>query len=94
MAVKFPSLEFLRELADRLNADRATFEKLGFCDTEFGVSVIGAQSHLYALRFEVYECMDVRELSSPADADLDFTLEAPLAVWRKMLESIRANGFA
>jgi hypothetical protein len=94
MAVKFPSLEFLRELADRMNADRATFEKLGFCDTEFGVSVLGDDPHLYALRFEVYECAGVRELSSAADAELDFTLQAPLGLWREMLESIRKNGSA
>jgi hypothetical protein len=94
MVVKFPSVEFFRELARRMNADRATFQKLGFCDTVMGVRVLGETPHLYELTFEVYECADVRELKSPEDAELDFTLEAPLAIWREMFESIRKCGHA
>jgi hypothetical protein len=94
MAVKFPSLEFFRELQRLMNADRPRFQKLGVCDTTLGISVAGADSHLYALRFEVFECVDVRELASERDADLDFVLEAPVELWRGMLESIRRNGRA
>jgi hypothetical protein len=92
MAVKFPSVDFFRELANRMNADRATFEKLGFCDTIMGVRILGKTPHLYAVTFEVYECSDVRELGDPGEADLDFTLEAPVDLWRAMLESSRAHG--
>ena len=64
MALKFPSVDFFRELARRMNGDRATFEKLGFCDAVMGVRVLGKAPHLYALTFEVYDCTEVRELAS------------------------------
>jgi hypothetical protein len=94
MAVKFPSVEFFRELAGLMNGDRPTFEKLGFCDVVMGVRVEAPTPRLFALTFEVFECTDVRELESPADAELDFTLDAPLALWREMLASIAKNGRA
>ena len=92
MAIKFPSIDFFRELARRMEANAAKFEKLGFCDTVMGVKVDAETSHLYALTFDVFDCSDVRELSSPDDAELDFTLEAPLSLWREMFESIQQNG--
>ncbi len=94
MSVKFPSLEFFGELATRMNADRPTFEKLGFCDIVLGVQVVGKTSHLYALTFEVFECTDVRELRDASEVELEFTLEAPAALWREMIESIQKNGLA
>ena len=94
MAVKFPSVEFFRELATHMNADRPTFEKLGFCDVVLGVRVVGKTSHLYALTFEVFECADVSELHDASAAKLEFTLEAPAALWREMIESIQKNGGA
>ncbi len=94
MAVKFPSVEFFRELATRMNADRPTFEKLGFCDVVLGMRVVGKTSHLYALSFEVFECVDVRELLDASETELAFTLEAPAALWREMIESIQKNGLA
>lgn len=39
MAIKFPSIDFFRELARRMEANAAKFEKLGFCDTVMGVKV-------------------------------------------------------
>jgi len=92
MATKFPSLDFFQELARRMKASPAEFEKLGFCDTVMGVKVDGKSPHLYALTFEVFECSDVRELSSPEDASLDFVLEAPFSLWKEMFEAIQANG--
>ncbi|HEB89840.1 MAG TPA: hypothetical protein ENI85_09745 [Deltaproteobacteria bacterium] len=92
MAIKFPSLEFFQELARRMEENAAEFEKLGFCDTVMGVKVDGDTPHLYALTFDVFDCKDVRELSSPEEAELDFTLEAPLPLWREMFESIQKNG--
>lgn len=92
MAIKFPSVEIFQELARRMEANSVEFEKLGFCDTVMGVKVDGTNSHLYALTFEVYECCDVRELSSPDGAELDFTLEAPLELWKEMFESIQKTG--
>ncbi len=94
MAIKFPSLDFLRELTSRMNADRATFEKLGVCDTVMGIRILGEPPHLYALTFEVFECVDTAELASPDEAELDFTLEAPVELWREMLGSIQKSGIA
>ncbi|MDP6980245.1 MAG: hypothetical protein QF570_16865 [Myxococcota bacterium] len=92
MAIKFPSIDFFRELARRMADNAAEFEKLGFCDTVMGVKVDGDSAHLYALTFDVFDCTDVRELASPDDVELDFTLEAPLALWREMFESIKKTG--
>jgi hypothetical protein len=92
MAIKFPSVEFFQELARRMADNAAEFEKLGFCDTTMGVKVAGDLPRLYALTFDVFDCTDVRELSDPADAELDFTLEAPLSLWREMFESIAKTG--
>ncbi|MCP4007458.1 MAG: hypothetical protein GY725_25040 [bacterium] len=92
MAIKFPSIDFFQELARRMEANAAAFEKLGFCDTVMGVKVDSGSSHLYALTFDVFDCTDVRELASADDAELDFTLQAPLALWKEMFESIQKNG--
>lgn len=92
MALKFPSVDFFRELARRMNGYWATFEKLGFCDAVMGVRVLGKAPHLYALTFEVYDCTEVRELGDASEAELDFTLQAPAELWREMLESIRQHG--
>jgi hypothetical protein len=92
MAVKFPSVDFFQELARRMKANTGEFEKLGFCDTVMGVKVTGASPHLYSLKFDVFECSDVRELSSSSGAGFDFTLEAPLALWKEMFEVIQKGG--
>ncbi len=89
MAIAFPSLQFFQALAERTREDAATFEKLGYCDTSFGVKV---GDTLYSLQFEVYECMDASEGGDPAK--LDFVLAAPRAVWNEMVESITKHGGA
>ena len=86
MAVRFPSLEFFQALKQRTVDDKARFEKLGYCDTAFGVR-IGAE--LYGVAFEVYECTRVWRA---ADAgELDFVLEAPPELWREMVAAILRN---
>jgi hypothetical protein len=89
MPIFFPSLQFFQALQQRTKEDRARFEKLGYCDTTFGVRV-GAD--LYSVAFEIYECTDVREGGDPKR--LDFVLSAPREVWKGMLESIVRNGGA
>jgi hypothetical protein len=83
MAIRFPSLEFFAALQQRTKEDKATFEKLGYCDTSFGVRV-GDQ--LYSVGFEVYECVDVREGGDPEK--LDFVLSGPRAIWSEMVAAI------
>ncbi len=92
MTIKFPSVDFFQELARRMQDNAAEFEKLGFCDTAMGIQVESDSSHLYALTFDVFDCSDVRELSKPDEAELDFTLRAPLSLWREMFESIKKTG--
>jgi hypothetical protein len=89
VAIPFPSLEFFEALKKRTEEDAAIFEKLGYCDTSFGVRV---GDTLYALEFEVYECIAVREGGDPAK--LDFVLSAPKKVWCEMVTSILENGGA
>jgi len=89
MSIPFPSLEFFKALQQRTKDEAAAFEKLGYCDTTFGVRV---GSELFRIGFEIYECVDVGEGGDAAD--LDFVLNAPVDLWRDMLESIQANGGA
>jgi hypothetical protein len=86
LAVRFPSLEFFKALQQRTLDDKARFEKLGYCDTSFGVRI---GDELYAIAFEVYECTGVRRTGDASD--LDFVLEAPPELWREMVRSILAN---
>lgn len=89
MELQFPSLGFFKALQQRTKDEAAAFEKLGYCDTAFGIRV---GDELYRISFEVYECVGVEEGGDPAE--LDFVLSAPLELWREMLKSIRANGGA
>ncbi len=89
MRLQFPSLEFFQALQQRTKDEVAAFEKLGYCDTTFGIRV---GDDLYRICFEIYECVEVSEGGDPAQ--LDFVLSAPRELWREMLESILANGGA
>ncbi len=89
MGIPFPSLEFFKALQQRTKDEAAAFEKLGYCDTTFGIRV---GSELYRVAFEIYECVEVGEGGDPSE--LDFILSAPLDLWREMLEAIQANGGA
>jgi hypothetical protein len=86
MAVRFPSLEFFQALQQRTKDEAVAFEKLGYCDTTFGVRV---GDELFNVAFEIYECVEVG--SGGEIKDLDFVLSAPLELWREMLESVQAN---
>jgi hypothetical protein len=86
MPVRFPSLEFFQGLQQRTKDDRARFEKLGYCDTSFGVRV---GDELYSVDFEIYECTGVRKGGDPSK--LDFVLSAPRKVWDEMVAGIVRN---
>jgi len=86
MAVRFPSLEFFQALKQRTVDDKARFEKLGYCDTTFGVRI---GDELYGVAFEVYECLRVWRAADASE--LDFVLEAPPELWREMIRAILAN---
>jgi hypothetical protein len=86
VAVRFPSLEFFQALKQRTVDDKARFEKLGYCDTTFGVR-IGPE--LYGIAFEVYECLRVWQAADASE--LDFVLEGPPELWREMIAAIVRN---
>lgn len=96
MAVTFPSVEFFEALRERMREDAARFERLGYFDTTFGVRVTmpDGSKREYVLAFEVFDCVDVRATDDLTREGVDFTLEAPLTVWREVIENIRANGGA
>ena len=89
MSIPFPSLEFFEALQKRTTLDAPAFEKLGYCDTHFGVRV---GDELFGIRFEVYECVEVRAGGDPEK--LDFVLSAPVEVWKQTIESIVSHGGA
>ncbi len=89
MAVRFPSLGFFQALQERTRDQKATFEKLGVCDTSFGARI---GDDLFSVEFDVYECTSVAEGGDVAK--LDFVLSGPPEVWNEMVESIVKNGGA
>ena len=95
-AIPFPSVAWFRKLADLMNANRARQEKLGYVDCVAWFTVTngaaGGGSWSCQVTFEEFEAVDVRE-AGPDDADrADFALEATLATWKEMIESIAAGG--
>jgi len=84
--IPFPSLEFFQALMQRTKDAAATFEKLGYCDTSFGVAI---GEDRYTVRFEVYECVGVEPGADPGA--VDFVLCAPREVWTEMVEAIVRN---
>ena len=93
MAVRFPSIEFFAALQARMRDAADRFRRLGYFDTTFAVRLRGDADRSFVLRFEVFDCVDVREVKSLAES-VDFTLEGSEDAWREMIENIRANGHA
>jgi hypothetical protein len=96
MDVTFPSLEFFRELQALMHREHDRFKKLGYFDTTFGVRIVDAPPgrNAYVLRFEVFECVEVRAVDDLDAASVDFVLEGDLATWSEMLQNIRQHGAA
>jgi hypothetical protein len=98
--IPFPSVQWFRGLADLMNENRARQVQLGYvdCIAEFRVldGGPGGTPVAYQVAFEEFEVIDVREsdVTSPVDAArADFALDATLATWRAMIESIaRGDG--
>jgi hypothetical protein len=91
-AVAFPSVEWFGELARLMRANRALHEHLGYvdCVARFTITDGGLARGPYGviITFEEFEATEVREAAPGEDAAVDFTLEASLAAWREMIESI------
>ncbi|MDD9801303.1 MAG: hypothetical protein OXU53_01895 [Deltaproteobacteria bacterium] len=89
MTIPFPSLEYFQALQQRTREDSDIFEKLGVCDVDFGAKV---GERMFSVRFEVCECVEVREGGDPTA--LDFVLAGPPEIWREMLQAIAQHGGA
>lgn len=93
-AIAFPSLDWFRRLAGLMNASRARQEQLGYVDCVAGFRVLdgpGGRPWTAEVTFEEFAATDVREASPEASDRADFVLEATLATWRAMVESIAAG---
>ena len=83
MAVFFPSIEFFMALQERFNADPGCTEPFDPSDAYCGLSV-GEQ--LFVLEFDGRECSAV--VAGGNEIDLDFVVDGPPALWRRILEGI------
>lgn len=94
--VPFPSVDWFRRLADLMNANRARQEQLGYvdCVARFTVLDAGPRQTPWSVQvtFEEFAAVEVRAVHVPDTDDADFALEAPLATWREMIDSIAAGG--
>lgn len=96
MEVPFPSREFFCALQALMQQERERFKRLGYFDTTFGVRVLDAPggTREYLLRFEVFDCTQVREVQDLAAESVDFILEGDLQTWVEMLRNIEEHGAA
>ena len=93
-ATVFPSCGWFESLAGRMEADQASYRELGSIDCTMVVKVdLPEGEELYEVVFESFGVRSVRRLASLDEAvPRHFVLNAPLAVWRTMIEDIRENG--
>ena len=96
----FPSTAWFQSLREEMNSQQAKYKSLGFADSR-AVFTVGADAELKAGRsfgvvFEVYDCLEVRELGKKEieQYDPDWILEGPYCEWKAMIENIKAKGSA
>lgn len=94
--ISFPSVAWFERLAQLMHESRTRQIQLGYvdCTVLFGVTDGGAGGRPWSalVTFEEFDAVDVREASQADAARADFAIEAPLATWREMIESIAAGG--
>ena len=96
-AIAFPSIEWFERLAQLMKANRVLHEHLGYidCVAAFTVTDGGLRGQPWSalITFEEFEATEVCEASTTDLVRADFTIEATLATWREMIESIaRGHG--
>jgi hypothetical protein len=90
--MQFPSVEWFEAVQQEAEAEAAAFRRMGFCDATVLFEVrAGEHSRRFLLAFEDYGMTSVRELAAGKTPDFDFCLAADAAVWREMIENIRAH---
>lgn len=90
--IPFPSLEWFRHLARAMNENRARQEQLGYVDCVAQFTVVEPECWSVQVAFVEFEAVDVRLAGADDESRADFILEASLATWREMVESIAAGG--
>ncbi len=94
-AVCFPSRAWFERLMALMNANRTRQEQLGYVDCVAQFTVLdggpGGEPVRYRVTFEEFAATAVDETSGRTLDGVDFALEAPLAVWREMIENIAAG---
>ncbi len=90
----FPSVEWFERLGDHMVDQSDQYRHLGACDCCMVVKVVRTdESRLIEVQFKDYLVESVRELQKIADARPEhFVVEAPLNVWREMIDNIRSRG--
>jgi hypothetical protein len=90
----FPSTEWFRALARRMEQDEVAYRELGSTDCTMVVRVDAPDGALlYEIVFEAFRVRSVRQLARIEDAAPEhFVLEASAATWREMIENIRGHG--
>ena len=93
-ATLFPSCSWFEALAGRMELERASYRELGSIDCSMVVKVDRPEGdELYEVVFESFGVRSIRRLDSLDEAlPQHFVLNAPLAVWREMIENIRDDG--
>jgi hypothetical protein len=96
MHAAFPSAEFFRALQALMQQERERFKRLGYFDTTFGIRVLDGPSSRsqYVLKFEVFDCTEVRPTKNLSAETVDFILEGELQTWVEMLRNIHEHGAA
>lgn len=95
---KFPSVEWFQELGKRMNEDSQRYRGRGMACLSWAAAVEADESCREPLTvgivFEGWGCQEVKAIRSPEEIEATFTLRAPYAVWRELVENTRANGGA
>ncbi|MSP43298.1 MAG: hypothetical protein EXR08_08030 [Alphaproteobacteria bacterium] len=92
--VTFPSLAWFEALVNVMRRNQARYKHLGYTDCVMQCTVTdGDAGKPWSVRltFDTYEVTAVA-LANPAREELtDFALEAPLAIWKAVIESTARN---
>lgn len=96
-ALPFPSLAWFERLIAQMRANQERFEKLGYVDTVAVFTVIdggkGGKPFSVQITFEEFDVIDIKEIPGGSLPDAaDFALEATIAQWKDMFDSIKENG--
>jgi len=86
----FPSTEWLQTVAGLAMADDR-YRRFGRADAVAGIKV---GDRMFQMTFDVFDIRDIREIGEDDLRDLDFYLDMEPGLWRKMLESVKAEGHA